>query len=60
MLSLVQEAGGRVIGVGFLVDRTSGAVDFGVPFYACHSMSIESYAPDDCPLCRQGLPLVET
>jgi orotate phosphoribosyltransferase len=60
MLSLVEEAGGKVIGVGFLIDRTNGSVDFGVPFYACHSVSIESYPIEDCPLCRQGLPLVET
>jgi orotate phosphoribosyltransferase len=60
MLSLVQNAGAKVVGVGFLIDRTNGGVDFGVPFYACHAMDIESFAPEDCPLCRQGLPLVET
>ncbi|MPZ48215.1 MAG: orotate phosphoribosyltransferase [Dehalococcoidia bacterium] len=60
VLSLVQAAGAKVVGVGMLIDRTSGGVDFGVPFYACHNMNIESYAPDDCPLCRQGLPLVVT
>lgn len=60
MLSLVEAAGGKVAGVGFLIDRTSGGVDFGVPFYACHAMNIESFPADDCPLCRQGLPLVET
>jgi orotate phosphoribosyltransferase len=49
-----------VVGVGFLIDRTSGGVDFGLPFYACHAMQVESYSPDDCPLCRQGLPLVQT
>jgi len=59
-LDVVARAGGNVIGVAFLIDRTNGGVDFGVPFYACHAMSVESFAPDDCPLCRQGLPLVET
>jgi orotate phosphoribosyltransferase len=60
LISLVQQAGARVVGVGMLIDRTDGAVDFGVPFYACHRMQIESYPPEDCPLCRRGLPLVET
>ena len=60
VLSLLDEAGARVVGVGFLIDRTNGAVDFGVPFFACHRMSVESYAPDECPLCTQGLALVET
>jgi orotate phosphoribosyltransferase len=60
VLSLLQDAGANVVGVGFLIDRTSGAVDFGVPFFACHQMQVESYAPDKCPLCKRGLPLVET
>ena len=60
VLSLVEAAGAKVAGVGFLIDRTGGGVDFGVPIYACHAMQIESYAADDCPLCTQGLDLVET
>jgi orotate phosphoribosyltransferase len=60
VLALVQSAGAKVVGVGFLIDRTNGSVDFGVPLYACHAMNIESFPADDCPLCRQGLPLVET
>lgn len=60
VLTLLEESGAKVIGVGMLIDRTDGAVDFGVPFYACHVMRIESFQPDDCPLCREGLPLIET
>jgi orotate phosphoribosyltransferase len=59
-LDLVRGTGADVIGVGFLIDRSGGSVDFGVPFFACHTMSIESYDPAACPLCREGLPLVET
>jgi orotate phosphoribosyltransferase len=59
-LDLVRATGADVIGVGFLIDRSGGKVDFGVPFFACHTMSIESYDASDCPLCREGLPLVET
>jgi orotate phosphoribosyltransferase len=60
VLSLLEETGAKVAGVAFLIDRTNGGVDFGVPFFACHAMSIESYAPNDCPLCKQGLELIET
>ena len=60
VLSLVQKAGAKVVGVGMLIDRTGGKVDFGVPFFACHDMVIESYDPADCPLCKQGLELVIT
>jgi orotate phosphoribosyltransferase len=60
VLSLVRAQGADIAGVGMLIDRTGGTVDFGVPFYACHTMRVESFPPDDCPLCRAGLPLVET
>jgi orotate phosphoribosyltransferase len=60
VLSLLEETDANVVGVGFLIDRTNGGIDFGVPFYACHAMEIESFAPDACPLCERGLELVET
>lgn len=60
VLTLLDEAGAKVVGIGFLIDRTNGGVDFGVPSYACHRMEVESYAPEDCPLCREGLELIET
>ena len=60
VLSLLQEAGADIKGVGFLIDRTNGGVDFGVPFFACHPMTVASYSADGCPICTMGLPLVET
>jgi orotate phosphoribosyltransferase len=60
VLALVESAGAKTVGVGMLVDRTDGGVDFGVPFFACHNMPVESFPADDCPLCRRGLPLVQT
>ena len=60
VLSLAREAKAKVVGVGMLIDRTDGGVDFGVPFYACHTMKIGSYMTSDCPLCEQGVPLIET
>jgi orotate phosphoribosyltransferase len=60
VLEALREAGGEPIGVAVLADRTAGGTDFGVPFFSCTSLSIESYDPSQCPLCREGLPLVET
>jgi len=60
VLSLVREAGAKIVGVALLIDRTNGEVQFDAPFFACHRMAVESFAPGDCPLCREGLPLVET
>lgn len=60
VLALLEAARANVVGIGFLIDRTNGGVDFGVPFFACHAMNIESFDAAGCPLCQQGVPLVET
>ena len=59
VIALVKEKGGEVIGVGSVVDRSNGTVDFGVPLHAAVSMEVISYEEADCPLCKQGLPIVK-
>ena len=60
VMDAVRARGAEVVGVGMLVDRTGGAVDFGVPFYACITLDIVSWEPAECPLCAQGVPLTVT
>ncbi len=60
VLDAVRRAGGEPAGVAMLIDRTSGKTDFGVPFFACLTLDLPSYAADACPLCDAGLPLKET
>lgn len=60
VLDAVRERGAEVIGVGMLVDRSGGRVDFGVPFFACLTVDIASFDPAECLLCREGVPLVVT
>ncbi|HEY8391802.1 MAG TPA: orotate phosphoribosyltransferase [Capillibacterium sp.] len=60
VLALVRAAGARPVGVGVLVDRSGGQVTFdGLPFRNLLQLKLETYAPEDCPLCRQGIPLVK-
>ena len=59
VIALVKEKGGEVIGVGSVVDRSNGLVDFGVPLHAAISMEVVSYEEADCPLCKQGLPIIK-
>ncbi len=59
VLAAVQKLGGKVVGVGVLVDRSDSPVDFGVPLFACHRSATVTYQPADCPLCRAGVPLVK-
>jgi len=57
MVTCVQDAGGEVIGIGVLADRTGGEVATEVPFFACLTLDFPSYAPADCPLCQAGIPV---
>ena len=59
VIEVVKEWGGVIAGVAMLVDRSGGTVDFGVPAKALLTLDIKTYAPADCPLCKQGLPLVK-
>lgn len=59
VMEVVREKGAQVVGVGVLVDRSGGKVDFGVPLRALLTLEIPSYDAAECPLCREGLPLVK-
>lgn len=54
VIGLVRAAGGVVAGVGSIVDRTGGKIDFGVPFRAVYSAEVQSWEADECPLCKSG------
>jgi len=47
-----------LVGVGCIVDRSGGQVDFGVPLRSLVQVAVDSWAPAECPLCRAGVPLV--
>lgn len=54
VISVVEEAGGVIEGVGVLVDRSNGKVDFGYPLNALLPIEVISYEQDECPLCKEG------
>lgn len=54
VMDIVRQAGGDIVGVGSIVDRTGGHIDFGVPFHAVISLDVESWEADACPLCKAG------
>ncbi|PZN13159.1 MAG: orotate phosphoribosyltransferase [Bacillota bacterium] len=58
-MEAVARAGGRVVAVGAVVDRSGGKADFGVPFVSLLCRDVAAFVPEECPLCRRGVPLVE-
>jgi orotate phosphoribosyltransferase len=57
MVSCIAVAGGVVIGIGVLADRTGGRIADEFPVYACLTVNFPSFAPDACPLCAAGIPI---
>jgi orotate phosphoribosyltransferase len=59
VIALLREAGVIVLGAGSIIDRSGGRVDLGVPRVALATLNVVAYPPEDCPLCKQGLPVVK-
>ena len=53
-IQVVEEAGGRVVAAGALIDRSGGKIEFPIESQALLDLPIASYEPEDCPLCREG------
>jgi orotate phosphoribosyltransferase len=60
-IKVLEDMGAKLVGVGCLIDRTGGEVDklFTVPVRALASLKVESWDEAECPLCKQGLPVVK-
>ncbi|WP_035165681.1 orotate phosphoribosyltransferase [Caloramator sp. ALD01] len=54
---VVKECGGEVVGIACLVDRTVG--DVGYPVYSALKIELETFEPDNCPLCKQVIPYIK-
>jgi orotate phosphoribosyltransferase len=57
VIERVVAGGGRVVAAGSIVDRglPSGALP--VPSRSLLTLSVPSWPPEECPLCREGRPL---
>ncbi len=58
-LEIVTSSEATIVGVGYIVDRSNGTVDFGVPSVSTLQLSVVSFMPDECPMCKEGSPLVK-
>jgi orotate phosphoribosyltransferase len=58
-IDVAREAGAEVVGAAAIVDRSGGALDFGVPSYALVRLELPVYEPATCPLCAKGVPVVK-
>lgn len=59
VIELVKSAGGIVIGVGSIIDRSSEKIDFGVRAEHLARIEIKTFSEETCPLCRTNVPIVK-
>lgn len=51
---MLEAKGAKVVGFASIIDRSNGQVPFSAPYRALEKVSVETYQPDDCPLCKAG------
>lgn len=60
VIDVVKEHGGIPVAVSMLVDRSGGRATFGdVPSTALLHMDVQTYKPEECPLCKAGIPMTK-
>ncbi|ADY55044.1 orotate phosphoribosyltransferase [Syntrophobotulus glycolicus DSM 8271] len=60
VIEIVRKCGAVPVGVGVLVDRSGGKADFGgLPLQSLVQLQIETFEPDNCPLCGRGIPAIK-
>ncbi len=59
VIEVLQGLGARVLAAGSIIDRSGGKADVGVPRVALATMQVAAHYPDECPMCKLGIPAVK-
>ena len=59
VVDIARAAGANVLAAGSLIDRSGGAADLGVPRAALATLQVTTWSPEECPLCREGVPVTK-
>jgi len=59
VIDTLRAAGVEVAAAGSIIDRSGGTADVGTPRGALATLTATVHNPDDCPLCRAGIPVVK-
>ena len=62
IVEIVKSMGGEVEGIGVIVDRSKPSLSdelatLNLPLKSLLRINIETYSPEECPICKQGIPL---
>lgn len=59
VIDIVKSKQAKVVGVGALIDRSGGKVDFGIRYEKLLTIKMNTYKPDNCPLCKNKIPITK-
>ena len=59
VIRVVEVLGAKVAGVGYIVDRSNGKINFNTRSFSVLRMEAITYQPEKCPLCASGSPAVK-
>ncbi|MBQ7453967.1 MAG: orotate phosphoribosyltransferase, partial [Selenomonadaceae bacterium] len=60
VIDVVKKFGGVPVAVSMIVDRSGGKATFDdVPAFALLHMNVETSKPENCPLCKENVPLTK-
>lgn len=59
VIDTLDAGGASVLAAGSIIDRSGGQADVGVRRVALVTMQVAAHYPEDCPLCKQGIPVVK-
>ena len=54
----IKPFGAKIVGAFVFIDRSEN-FDAGVPLVSLLRVKVKNYKPEECPLCRAGVPLVK-
>jgi len=57
VIELLKAAGASVLAAGSVIDRSGGKADLGVPRVALATLTVNTWDPQECPMCHQGQPV---
>jgi orotate phosphoribosyltransferase len=59
VIDLINRYKAKIVGLGVLLDRSGGKVQFAYPLKPLASVTAKTFKPEDCPLCKEGVALVK-
>lgn len=59
VINVVKKFNPAIVGIGCLVDRSNDKAKFDYQFKPLLKMEVLAYKPDECPICKEGIPLIK-